>query len=480
MQRQQRSAHNGRHGTRAGYTVIVMTSLAVILAGCTTLGDLDAVTARIEQQIHGGGSSRNTDNVNTGEERPGDAGPSEAPATPAYPVSLVAPSRFVTWALDRNGGLWRWGANDQDLGITPNERITDETSPHRVFEDLRWREVSAGPRFIAGITEEGTLYTWGVNDRGLLGLGAEWYNTAWIGGLQSPAPEIRWRTVEAGFQSVYAITEDGRLYAWGNHDDGRLGIGAIEETNPAVITVEAWRNETIVPIPAVPAPARVGGRSDWRTVTAGHNFALAITESGELYAWGDNTYGQLGTGDRETRLEPVRVGTNTDWNYVSAGGRHVLGIRANGELHAWGDNEMGQLGLGHRDSVTTPSRVGTRTDWISAAAYEGFLGLTTDQYSPASAAVTREGILFTWGSNTTGQLGDLDAWSPDSIPFRTEPAALEAVGRGFISVAGGGGHALAVRRNGDVYAWGFNRQRQAGPFPWTGTDNVSPTKVALE
>ncbi len=475
MQKTQQRVCVGSYRVWTGLAgVLIVVVAGGFFAGCATTGDLEALTARIERQVQGFDSAANNGDAQEEGEAAG-----EHLVAPAHPVSLLAPSRFVSWAVDRDGALWRWGANDQDLGIIPDAKITDETSPHRVFEGVRWREIAAGPRFFAGITEDGTLHTWGVNDRGVLGI-ADRYTSAWIAGLQSPAPDLRWRSVAAGSESIYAVSEDGALYAWGNHEDGRLGIGPVEESNLAVVPVETWQDEGFVTVLAVPAPARVGSRSDWRSVIAGPDFALAITESDELYAWGDNSYGQLGLGDRDIRLEPVRVGAYSDWEVISAGGRHVLGIRTGGELYAWGDNGMGQLGLGHLDPVSEPVRVGTRNDWMAAAAYEGFRDARMGLHSPASAAITVDGRLFTWGSNEAGQLGDLDSVSPELVPFRSEPAVVETAGSGFIDVAAGGAHALAIRRNGDVYGWGYNERRQAGPFPWTGTDSVSLSRLTLE
>ena len=89
-------------------------------------------------------------------------------------------------------------------------------------------------------------------------------------------------------------------------------------------------------------------------MAAGTNHTLAVRTDGTLWAWGDNSYGQLGDGTTTARLVPTQVGTATDWQSVAAGGEHTLAVRTDGTLWAWGSNSYGQLGDGQPYYTATP------------------------------------------------------------------------------------------------------------------------------
>jgi alpha-tubulin suppressor-like RCC1 family protein len=92
-------------------------------------------------------------------------------------------------------------------------------------------------------------------------------------------------------------------------------------------------------------------------VAAGWEHSLALTESGEVYAWGWNKGGRLGLGDRKKRLVPTKVPGLTEVKAIAAGGAHSLALTESGEMYAWGWNWFGQLGLGDRKKRLTPIKV---------------------------------------------------------------------------------------------------------------------------
>jgi len=201
------------------------------------------------------------------------------------------------------------------------------------------------------------------------------------------------------------------------------------------------------------SPIRIGSRSDWERVSAGNRYSLAIA-NGELFAWGRNSDGQLGLGDTTRRNSPVRVGDKSNWKEISARYRHSLGI-ANGELFAWGRNNDGQLGLGNSSRRENPVRVGLRADWTHVSA--------GGDHSLAIA----NGELFSWGRNNDGQLGHGDNLDRD------RPARVGGFS-GWTEIAAGDRHSLAIL-NGRMFAWGHNNDGELG---LTGnTDEESPVQV---
>jgi alpha-tubulin suppressor-like RCC1 family protein len=203
----------------------------------------------------------------------------------------------------------------------------------------------------------------------------------------------RWRAVEAGrVASVAAICTDGFLYTWGANNYGELG------RNPNATTS---------------SPQRVNHPVDstitWRSVSAGLRFMVAVDEHGEMWSWGQNTYGKLGRGGNHDA--PGRVvfpqGYAPRFNEVSIsqGTQHVLALDTEHRLWAWGRNANGQIGNGSTGGTSTPVMVTVPqygiTQWFSANAGA--------EFSVAiSRSLTHEnnGIIFTWGQNTFGQMGN--------------------------------------------------------------------------
>lgn len=424
-------------------------SLTLLVAGCQTSVFRDVATF-MNLTVTDASGTRPL----VAEDAESDRGaPEEGEALPEVEVPIVQLSagRAVTFAVDENGGLWRWGANDSDLGLPFGHR---ERRPSRVFPEIPWAQVAVGTRHVLLISEAGALYSWGVNDNSVLGLGPDYENNPFpAGGPHLVDDTQRWAQVSAGDQSSYALEARGNLFAWGSPANGRLGVGAVDQARP------------------ISFPQQVGGT--WATVSAGDRFALAITPRGLLYSWGANDEGQLGIGADTDELAPAVVTNDTDWTHVSAGAGYALALRG-GRIYAWGNNDAGQLGLGEPSQpVRVATRVGTRSDWISIDAGAGYQGPTqSSTYTPASGAIDGAGTLYLWGSNRSALLGT----GEQELALETvaEPRAVEgASGGSWHAVSIGGEHAAGIRGNGGVYTWGSDAQSRSGGRP-TGAVQVVP------
>jgi len=259
--------------------------------------------------------------------------------------------------------------------------------------------------------------------------------------------------VAAGETSSYALMDDGNLLAWGNPANGRLGVGPVREGE------------------SVSRPRQVGGV--WSNVSAGDRFALALTRSRQLYAFGANDQGQLGIGTDADELFPTVVLPDSDWTAISAGAGYAFAIRG-GELYAWGTNEYGQLGLGEAsDPVRRARRVGTRSDWAAISAGQGYAGPTAlSDYVPASAGIDTGGALYLWGSNRTALLGTgEEGLGVEVVALPTRVQGDD--GSGWREVSGGGEHAAGIRDDGELSTWGSDRRSRSGGRP-TGAVQVFP------
>ncbi len=331
-------------------------------------------------------------------------------------------------AVAADGSLWAWGGNSSgQLGIGGSE---PREAPVRVGEENDWETVRAGDAHTLALKADGSLWAWGRNQFGQLGDGT----TASV--RRTPVrigDNTEWRKIAAGGNS-FGIRADGSLWAWGRNVGGSLGIGS-----------------TLLQR----SPVRVGPAA-WLTVSSGGAHTLGIQADGTLWGWGRGNFGQVGDGTTETRLEPVKIGSHDDWIAISAGERHSLGLRADGSLWAWGYNFGALLGVDTGTMhQTTPVRVGTDGDWVAVSASGSNAGAGEFH----SIAVKSDGTLWAWGMNTSGQLGD-----PDAVEFG--PPARVGTGNAWAAVPVESGasarHSLALTRDGTLWSFGLGADGQLG------------------
>jgi alpha-tubulin suppressor-like RCC1 family protein len=185
-------------------------------------------------------------------------------------------------------------------------------------------------------------------------------------------------------------------------------------------------------------------RNNYQRVSAGLSHTLEI-RNGQLWAWGNNQYGQLGDSSKIGRISPVRIGTDEDWVTVSAGRDHSMAIKANGSLWGWGRNAFGEVGNGTTQQILFPTQIGTEQNWISVSSTHG----------NHTIALKADGSLWAWGYNLNGQLGD------SSTTNRTSPKQI-GQDRLWINISTGYQHSLGIKSDGSLWAWGLNSSGQLG------------------
>jgi len=182
-------------------------------------------------------------------------------------------------------------------------------------------------------------------------------------------------------------------------------------------------------------------------VSLGREHTLAVRTDGTLWAWGRNHWGQLGTGSTADAIEqPVRVGTDANWSKVAAGLSYSLAIRRDGTMWAWGLNHSGQLGDKTFLNRSTPVQISSDKDWLEVVAGDTH-----------SVALKTARTLWTWGSNAYGQLGLGDT------TVRNAPTQVKTPSPAIWSqITAAADHALALQTNGSLWAWGRNDSSQLG------------------
>ena len=309
------------------------------------------------------------------------------------------------------------------------------------------------------IKSDGTLVSWGANWYGQLGDGQGGDDND--NANRSRPIEIgewtKWQAVTAGGFHSLAITREGDFWAWGANWFGQLGDGTNGST---LYDLEANRNK----------PVRIGADDDWVSIAAGAFHSLALKSDGSIWAWGTNSYGQLGDGSEEDRNTPVRVGQDTDWARIGAGENYSLAIKENGVLWGWGRNHIGQLGDGTREAKNRPARLHEFTGWerpVGAGNIDGGHMLM----------IHGDGSLWAAGNNFNGQVGDgRSGFSGHQWDAHT----LVQIGDGgeWRAAAGGGWHSIAVQRDGSLWGWGRNAQGELGTG--TGEHSNAPVRAGEE
>ena len=295
----------------------------------------------------------------------------------------IEAGRTHVLARKGDGTVWAWGNNS--AGWLGDGSITTRELPVQVGSASDWSTIAAGPLTSFGIKTDGTLWGWGDG-------GDFRFGSLNLGTRTSPiliSADTNWKTVAAGWHHTLGIRTDGTLWSWGKNGSGQLGTPGIFAFG--VLT-------------------QVGAATNWSDVVASDDFSLGIRSDGTLWAWGDNANGQLGdpTFGGEAN-PPAQVGTATNWKSVDARANHVVATKTDGTLWAWGDNTFGAVGTGAAGgNQTTPVQIGSATNWTAVAAGEMH-----------TIALRSDGTAWSWGDNTRGALGDgttTHRYSPGLIP----------------------------------------------------------------
>lgn len=257
---------------------------------------------------------------------------------------------------------------------------------------------------------DGTVWAWGNNDYGKLGDG-----TTSQRGVPVKVKDLTNITrISAGSNHSLALKSDGTVWTWGKGDYGQLGNNTT--TN----------NST---------PVQVSSLTNVIAIAGGGDYSLALKSDGTVWAWGSGAYGQMGNGGTQNvNRVPTQVSGLTDVIAIAAGVFHNLAVKKDGSVYAWGYGYWNQLGTGNSSNQTYPVKL---TNLVN------IIGVAAGEYN--SYAFDADGKVFAWGYQHTS--------TPSSFGGLTDVVEISN---------GKGNHTLALTKDGSVYAWGSNSQGQLG------------------
>jgi alpha-tubulin suppressor-like RCC1 family protein len=366
-------------------------------------------------------------------------------------TGAVGTSALYAWGWGYPGSLGNNSTNSSSVPVA-----VDMTG---VLSGKTITKIAAGPLHTLALSSEGRVYAWGTNSNSQLG------DNSTTGRLVPVAVSTTGvlsgktiTTMAAGAYHSLAVTSEGRVYAWGSNVYGQLGNGSA--------------NASTVPV-AVDMTGVLSGKTV-TAVTVGQTSSFALDSDGKVYAWGNNSYGQLGDGTRNNRLRPVAV----DATGVLSGKRitalscinlSVLALSSEGKVYGWGHNSHGQLG----NNSTVQSFTPVAMDMSGALSGKTIVAIAASGYS--TLLLASDGGLYATGYNDGGQLGN-NSTTSSSVPVAVDMTGVLS-GKTIVGIAASLPSGFAYTSDGQVYAWGRNDNGLLGN---NSTTRFSMVPVAVD
>jgi alpha-tubulin suppressor-like RCC1 family protein len=333
-----------------------------------------------------------------------------------------------------SGELFTCGYNT--YGFLGTGTTTNRSSPGTTAAPgASWKIVGCGNgNLLAAIKTDSTLWTWGYRAL-MMGDGSATGRS-----FPTSLSGNNWKSIGVGSGHSLAVKTDGTLWACGYNNFGQLGDGTTTNRSSFVSTS--------------------GGGTNWKQSAAQENTSAAIKSDGTLWVCGYNSFGSLGTGDTVSRSSFVTTaGGGTTWKQVSKSGLNGAAIKTDGTLWTWGANSDGRLGTNNTTSRSSPgTTVGGGTNWKQVSCGSSYM-----------TAVKTDGTLWTWGSNSSGELGT------GNTTDRSSPGTTVGGGTNWNRVNTKTFSVGAIKSDGTLWTWGANFKGQLGDGTTTGRSSPGTT-----
>ena len=332
-------------------------------------------------------------------------------------VTEVAAGDYTSFAIRTDGSLWVWGSNqygargDGTKGgeIAAPVRVpvpVQITRPSRRGK----RAVAVGAGVYAAIDTNGQVWTWGVNWNGRLGDGTTTarYTPARVQKSAKPGDYLSdIVSIAAGGGTMAAVDADGMVWTWGAGANGALGNGFTGDSGYPVQVLQAAAGNATTPLVGV------------NQIACGSSgFCIALTRYGTVFGWGSNEFSQLGqpAGGSLSIAMPIGIDPIGSIDAIAAGSAHAIAHSRDGNVYGWGYNGRGQLGTGGTSVAQFPPVA-------MSAGRDGMNNISDLAAAGNFSIMTRDmdRAVFVAGDNQSGQLGISGGSSPSiqSLPVRS-------------------------------------------------------------
>ncbi len=338
----------------------------------------------------------------------------ELPAGSVTPAIGFGDNYGIILASD--GSLWAWGENDLGWPSLGLGKIKDTPILNRIGNENDWASIAVGDTHVLAVKADGSIWGWGQNLYDQLGThpGFLRIRSPGLNNTNSPSTPIRsalgsgWKQIAAGFDDSFGIKNDGTLWAWGLNDFGQLGIGNFDATPiPVQVGSATWTKVCAGFIntaglqsdgslwvwgggPTVgntaarlsgddgdySVPTRISPETNWADVAVGFNVIFAVKSDGTLWTWGYEA--GLYTGGMTNSATLTQIGSDSDWQACFCAGSHYLVLK----------KKDGSLWRANSHDTSKPAlweRVDIQKDFIALGGGSGL-----------GAALTRDGEVWTW------------------------------------------------------------------------------------
>jgi alpha-tubulin suppressor-like RCC1 family protein len=302
------------------------------------------------------------------------------------------------------------------------------------YEGFPIRMITSGYSHSMFVSEDNKVFGYGNNDYGQLGIPfMNKHEVSYPVQLRTIS-NVKAAKVATGRCHSVVVSEEGHVFTFGHQEFGQLGNGVIDKDkiNEVPTRLDSLVKEKVV------------------DVACGLDHTIVLTAKNELYAWGFSQEGQCGTGRAGDLDTPERIlGIKKRVVKLFSGLDYVCAVTEEGDFYTWGAGEGFQMANGEKDIKMRPILSGIQGEKIVSMACAG----------ASVIALTQSNLIYSWGLGMTGRLGHGDE---EDCPFPKSITFFENLPKKIVQISGKGGHYFALADDGSLYAWGLGSGGRLG------------------